>query len=346
MTGHGDKNFSELWRTLPWKKFRREVFRLQHRLYKAIQSGNNRKVNRLQRLVLRSRSARFLAIRQVTQLNQGKKTAGIDGVKSLNNQQRFELEEKLRKHAYHWKHLRLRSIPIPKKDGTTRMLKVPTIQDRAWQKLIHYALDAAHEATFAATSYGFRPGRSAHDAQKDIFNQLRSSNNEGKVILEMDIAKCFDRICHKKLMDAIMLPQAYKQGVFGCLKAGQEVNFNGEKPGEGVGTPQGGIISPTLANIALNELDHDPTLIKRGIKLIRYADDMVAIFKEDTPLKANTVKMHIEAKLAEWGLELKDAKTKLVSALEGFDFLGWNFKVLPDGRFKSTPSKENYRKFL
>ncbi|MBR8840326.1 MAG: reverse transcriptase N-terminal domain-containing protein [Stigonema ocellatum SAG 48.90 = DSM 106950] len=130
MTGH-ERNFSELWMKLPWKKFRKTVFRLQTRLYKAVGAGDKKRINRLQRLLLKSRSARFLAIRQVTQLNQGKKTAGVDGKSKLDHKARFELEELLKLKAYDWKHQGLRRIPIPKKDGTTRWLKVPTIADRA-----------------------------------------------------------------------------------------------------------------------------------------------------------------------------------------------------------------------
>ncbi len=126
MTRH-ERNFSELWMKLPWKKFRKTVFRLQTRLYKAVGAGDKRRINRLQRLLLKSRSARFLAIRQVTQLNIGKKTAGVDGKSKLDHKARFELEELLRIKAHDWKHQGLRRIPIPKKDGTTRWLKVPTV---------------------------------------------------------------------------------------------------------------------------------------------------------------------------------------------------------------------------
>ncbi|MDF5725078.1 MAG: reverse transcriptase N-terminal domain-containing protein [Rhizonema sp. PD37] len=116
------------------------LFRLQRRLFKAVRVGDKRKINSLQRLILRSRSARFLAIRQITQLNQGKKTAGVDGIAKLNFEQRFELEALLRLTAHRWKHQGLKEFPIPKKDGSIRMLKVPTIHDRCWQKLIHYVL--------------------------------------------------------------------------------------------------------------------------------------------------------------------------------------------------------------
>jgi retron-type reverse transcriptase len=147
MIGHREKS-SESWKSLPWKKFRKNLFRLQCRLWKAVRAGDMRKARNLQKLILKSQSARFLAIRQVTQINAGKKTAGVDFKASLTFKERFELEELLSKEALRWKHQRLREIPIPKKDGSTRMLKIPTISDRAWQKLIHYALEPAHEATF------------------------------------------------------------------------------------------------------------------------------------------------------------------------------------------------------
>jgi retron-type reverse transcriptase len=142
----------------PWKKFRRNLFRLQVRVYKAIRAGDKPKAKSLQKLILKSYAARMLAVRQVTQLNAGKKTAGIDGKASLNHFERLNLSQWLRDHANNWEHQGLREIPIPKKDGKTRILKVPTIADRAWQCLVKYAMEPAHEATFHARSYGFRPG--------------------------------------------------------------------------------------------------------------------------------------------------------------------------------------------
>ena len=156
---------SELWKSFKWKKFQKILFRLQKRVYKAVQVGDKRKARSLQKLILKSQSAKLLAIRQVTQLNAGKKTAGIDGKAALSFEERLALAGELSQHHTNWKHKGLREIPIPKKDGTTRILKVPTIADRAWQCLAKYALEPAHEATFHARSYGFRTGRSAHDAQ-------------------------------------------------------------------------------------------------------------------------------------------------------------------------------------
>ncbi len=153
MIRHTNKISSELWEFLPWKKFQVNLFRLQKRVYKAVRAGDRQKARSLQKLILRSMAARFLAIRQVTQLNNGKKTAGIDGKLALTFRERFQLEEELRLKANNWKHQGLREIPIPKKDGTKRTLKVPTISDRAWQCLAKYALEPAHEATFQCDSF-------------------------------------------------------------------------------------------------------------------------------------------------------------------------------------------------
>ncbi len=230
----------------------------------------------------------MLAIRQVTQLNTGKKTAGIDGKKSLTFKERFQLKETLRKHTKTWQHQGLREIPIPKKDGTKRLLKVPTIADRAWQCLVKYALEPAHEATFHARSYGFRPGRSTHDAQKVLFLNLRStSNGITKRVLELDIEKCFDRISHKAILDRVIAPEFIIGGLRRCLKSGTNPQFpdgayksatqvRGTAPQQG--TPQGGVISPLLANIALNGIERIGEYRRSGRTVstcIRYADDMV-----------------------------------------------------------------------
>lgn len=262
MIGHIQKD-SESWKTSPWKKFRTTVFRLQRRIYKAVKAGNRAKARNLQKLLLCSYAARMIAIRQVTQLNRGKKTAGIDGKTALNFSERRELEKELKSQSHQWKHQALRNIPIPKKDGSLRMLKVPTISDRAWQCLVKLILEPAHEATFHARSYGFRTGRSAHDAQKILFANLNSkANGIEKRVLELDIEKCFDKIAHKIVLDQLIAPQSIKQGLFHCLKAG----VNPEFPEQGV--PQGGGVSPLLANIALNGIEdlHQS---------VRYADDMI-----------------------------------------------------------------------
>ncbi|NER22209.1 MAG: RNA-dependent DNA polymerase [Symploca sp. SIO1C2] len=329
MIRHGS-NASESWRKLPWKQFRRNLFRLQKRVYKAIQVGDKHKAKSLMKLILKSTAAKLLAVRQVTQLNTGKKTAGVDGKASLSFSERFVLSEEL-KLANTWKHKPLREIPIHKKDGKIRVLKVPIIADRAWQCLVKYAMEPAHEATFHPRSYGFRTGRSAHDAQKDLFSNLRStSNGREKRVIELDIEKCFDRISHKSIMERLIAPSGIKLGIFRCLKVG----VNPEFPEQG--TPQGGVVSPLLANIALNGIEDMH-------QSVRYADDMVIILKPKDD--AEVILGKINQFLAERGMKVSQKKTKLTATTDGFDFLGWNFRVQKNGKFRSTPSVDNYQAF-
>ncbi len=340
MIRHGD-NASESWKKLNWKQFQRNLLRLQTRVFKAVQAGDRRKAMSLQRLILKSKAARFLAIRQVTQLNAGKKTAGIDGKKSLTFKERFKLEELLKASSNDWKHQKLRSIPIPKKDGSTRMLKIPSMADRAWQCLAKYALEPAHEALFHSRSYGFRPGRSAHDAQKIIFTNLRSwVNGINKRVLELDIEKCFDRINHTTIMENLIAPKGIKSGIFRCLKAG----VNPEFPEQG--TPQGGVVSPLLANIALNGIEelHSYKLPNGKIvqPSIRYADDMVIVLRPQD--NATEILERISQFLATRGMKVSEKKTKVTASTDGFDFLGWHFRVQSNGKFRCTPSVENFKK--
>lgn len=324
-------NASELWKNLPWKKFRRDLFRLQKRVWKAVSVGDKRKAKYLQKLILKSLAARFLAIRQVTQLNAGKKTAGVDGKASLTFEERSALSKTLKENVNTWESNKLRVIPIPKKDGTMRMLKVPTMADRAWQCLAKYALEPAHEATFHARSYGFRPGRATHDAQKILFINLQS-NKHGidKRVIELDIHKCFDRINHSSIMELLIAPKGIKTGIFRCLKSG----VNPEFPSQG--TPQGGVVSPLLANIALNGIEdiHNS---------VRYADDMVYILKPKD--NAEEILERISQFLAKRGLKVSEKKTKLSRTTDGFNFLGWNFKVQTNGKFRSVPSVDNFKAF-
>ncbi|EGJ31240.1 retron-type reverse transcriptase [Moorena producens 3L] len=211
------------------------------------------------------------------------------------------------------------------------MLKVPTIQDRAWQCLAKYALEPAHEATFSADSYGFRTGRCAQDAQKRLFLHLKSnSNGITKRVIELDIKKCFDRISHSSIMDRLLAPASLKMGIFRCLKAG----INPEFPEQG--TPQGGVVSPLLANIALDGIENIHSSI-------RYADDMVFILKPKD--NAEKILEKVRNFLAQRGLEVNQEKTKLTNTTDGFDFLGWKFRVQKNGKFRCTPSEENHRNF-
>jgi RNA-directed DNA polymerase len=319
-----NNNCSDNWESVNWKELQKITFRLQRRIFKAVREGDKAKAKRLQKLILSSYAARMLAIRQVTQLNQGKKTAGIDGKKSLTFKERFQLEKNLKHNTKTWQHKGLRKIPIPKKDGTKRILKVPTIADRAWQCLIKYALEPAHEAEFHAQSYGFRPGRSTHDAQKRLFHNLNSqAKGIKKRVLELDIEKCFDRISHKAITDRVIAPDYIKNGIRRCLKSG----VNPEFPEQG--TPQGGVVSPLLANIALNGIEKiGEYKHKNGrtvTSCIRYADDMVFVLKPHESAEELLVK--VEEFLAERGMNISQKKTKVTASTDGFDFLGWHFYV-------------------
>ncbi len=332
-----NNSYSDDWKDIRWKQLQKTLFRLQRRIFKAIREGDKAKALKLQKLILSSYAARMLAIRQVTQLNQGRKTAGIDGKKSLTFKERFQLEKSLKIKTKTWKHQGLREIPIPKKDGTKRILKVPTIADRAWQCLVKYALEPAHEATFHPRSYGFRPGRSAHDAQKVLFLHLRKcSNGINKRVLELDISKCFDRISHQTILEKVIAPEFIIKGLRKCLKAGVNPHF----PDQGV--PQGGVCSPLLANIALNGIEKIGEFRNRGItysKCVRYADDMVWVLKPED--NAEEILAQIVAFLAQRGMEISQKKTKLTASIDGFDFLGWNFYVQKNnGTLKKTRFKK------
>jgi group II intron reverse transcriptase/maturase len=335
-------SYSDNWEFSDWKEFQKVLFRLQKRIFKAIREGDKARAKSLQKLVLSSHAARMLAIRQVTQLNTGKKTAGIDGVKSLTFKERFLLEKTLKQNVKTWQHQGLREIPIPKKDGSKRILKVPTIADRAWQCLLKYALEPAHEAQFHARSYGFRPGRGTHDAQKVLFNKLRSqSNGSQKRLLEIDIAKCFDRISHHAILDRVIAPDFILGGIRKCLKSGINPQFPNQ------GTPQGGVCSPLLANIALNGIERIGEYRQNGktvSKCIRYADDMVFILKPED--NAEQLLAEVEEFLAKRGMEVSQNKTKLTASTDGFDFLGWHFYVQKNnGKFRSVPSTDNFKAF-
>ena len=335
-------SYSDNWEFADWKGFQKVTFRLQKRIFKAIREGDKAKAKSLQKLVLSSYAARMLAIRQVTQLNTEKKTAGIDGVKSLTFKERFLLEKTLKQNVKTWQHQGLREIPIPKKDGSKRILKVPTIADRAWQCLLKYALEPAHEATFHARSYGFRPGRGTHDAQKALFMELTSqSNGIKKQVLEIDIAKCFDRISHKAILDRVIAPDFIIGGIRRCLKSGINPQFPHQ------GTPQGGVVSPLLANIALNGIEKIGEYrlpAKTVSKCVRYADDMVFTLKPED--SAEQLLAKVEKFLAERGMEVSQKKTKVTASTDGFDFLGWHFYIQKNnGKFRSIPSEDNFKAF-
>src|SRR5712691_4598430 len=232
------------WDDLPWKKFRKVVWKLQKRIYQAMLCGDVKLVRKLQKLLMKSRAAKFLAVRRVAQENSGKKTAGVDGVKSLTPSQRLRMALSL---GVDSKARPVRRVWIEKQGSDElRPLGIPVMHDRARQSLVKEALEPEWEARFEANSYGFRPGRSGHDAIGAIYIAI---SRQAKFALDADIAKCFDSISHSALLAKVNASPLVQRQLKAWLKAG--VMDGGELFPTAVGTMQGGTISPLLANIAL-----------------------------------------------------------------------------------------------
>ncbi len=256
------------WRDIPWQKLERKVFKLQKQIYRASSLGKRSKVRRLQRLLIKSWAARTLATRRVSQDNQGKKTAGVDGKKSLSTKQRLILVQNLKLNTEKASPTRRVWIPKPGSTEEKRPLNIPTIFDRAKQTLFKMALEPQWEAKFEANSFGFRPGRSCHDAIVAIFQNIC---HKPKWILETDISKCFDKIAHQPLLKKLKTSPFIARQIRAWLKAGVMDGANYHKIASGV--PQGGSLSPLLANVALHGMENRISKRFRGAKLVRYADE-------------------------------------------------------------------------
>src|ERR671933_2701717 len=333
------------WKDINWRKLERCVFKLQKRIYQASQRGDVKTFRRLQKTLMKSWAARCLAVRRVTQDNLGKKTAGVDGLKSLTPKQRLSLVVNLKLGS---KVAPTRRVWIPK-PGTEekRPLGIPTMKDRALQALVKMVLEPEWEARFEPNSYGFRPGRSCQDAIEAIFGSIYL---KPKYVLDADIAKCFDHIDHEALLNKLNTFPTIRRQIRAWLKSGV---MDGSKLFPTFeGTPQGGVISPLLANIALHGMENRinqafPTMVKqsretwfhkkgetfRTPNIIRYADDFVVLHENLAVVQG------CQQIIAEWlngmGLELKPSKTRISNTLTeyegntGFDFLGFNIRQYP-----------------
>jgi len=349
------------WNSIAWKKVERKVFKLQKRIYQASIRREKSKVHKLQRLLISSWSAKCLAVRKVSQDNRGKKTAGVDGIKSLTPAQRLKLvaEMGLKQKAHP---IRRVWIPKPGKQEM-RPLGIPTMENRAQQMLVKLALEPEWEAKFEPNSYGFRPGRSAHDAIEAIYSAIRQ---KPKYILDADIEKCFDQINHNALLKKLNSSPSLRRVIKGWLTAGimdgNELHHNTK------GTQQGSPLSPLLAQVALCGLEtaivnsfQQQKRIKGKLKkwqpqVVVYADDFIVMHHN---LQALMKAKEIAAKwLENMGLQFKIEKTRVTHTLEtyngnrGFNFLGFHIRQYKSQKkrlgFKTNikPSKEAIHRHL
>lgn len=334
------------WADIDWHAVETNVRRLQERIHRATEKGEWRKVKNLQKLLVRATSNKLLAIRRVTQENQGKHTAGVDGVVCDTPEARLELfREGLSLKGY--KPSPVRRVYIPKSRGKLRPLGIPTVKDRVMQALVKAALEPEWEARFEANSYGFRPGRCTMDAVEAIHTTV---NKEGSSqwVLDADISGCFDNIEQEPLLSRLPV---FTATIRRWLKAGViELGHFSETV---AGTPQGGIISPLLANVALDGMERlfsserpngsfiSPALRKgldKGISLIRYADDFV-VTAPSREILETYVRPRLEVFLRERGLALNEAKTRIVHLTEGFNFVGFQIRRFKN-RTLTMPQKE------
>ena len=331
------------WHDIDWWRVQRNVRAMQIRIAKACREGNWRRVKALQRMLTRSPSARYLAVRRVTE-NQGKRTAGVDRVLWDTPDAKWKAANGLKRHGY--KPRPLRRVFIPKSNGKERPLGIPTMTDRAMQALYLLALAPIAETTGDPNSYGFRIERSTADAMGQLFVCL-SKKVSAQWVLEADIKGCFDHINHDWLItnvptDKVVLRKWLKAGVI----------HKGQLQATDAGTPQGGIISPTLANLVLDGLESQlkqhlgvTKAKKLKINVVRYADDFVITGTSREVLETETeVRPWVEQFLAVRGLQLSLEKTRVVHINEGFDFLGWNFRKY-EGKLLIKPSKKNVKAF-
>jgi RNA-directed DNA polymerase len=324
------------WDRIDWRGQEERVRRLRQRIFKASQEQDWPKVRNLQKLMLRSRANTLVSVRQVTQRNAGRGTAGIDGEVALTPEARTDVAVRVHQSISSWNPRAVRRVYIPKASNRAKLrpLGIPVLMDRCHQQRVRQALEPEWEARSEPRSYGFRPGRGCHDAVEAIYNTCKGPMTKRVWALDADLAAAFDKIDHDHLLAALGSFPA-RDMIRGWLKAGVFEAGKGFAP-TGEGTPQGGVISPCLLNVALHGLEeaagvryvtsgiHAGDTVAGSPVAVRYADDVVVLCHSQE--QAGQVKAQLAEWLAPRGLAFNEDKTKIVHLGEGFDFLGFNVR--------------------
>jgi RNA-directed DNA polymerase len=351
MLVNGTEDETLEWDALNWRLHEENVRQLRRRIFKAAKDEDLAKVRSLQKMMLRSWSNTLISVRQVAQRNTGRATAGIDGELALSSPARMALAVRVHRSVRTWEPVPVKRVYIAKSNGKRRGLGIPVLMDRCHQSRVKNALEPEWEARFEPRSYGFRPGRSCQDAIEAIYDTCKGRGATRVWTLDADLAAAFDRIDHDHLLAMIGAFPA-RNMIRGWLTAGVFEHGKGFAPTD-QGTPQGGVISPLLLNVALHGLEHAAGVrYKTGASAgrtqltspvaIRYADDLVVCCHSRQ--QAEQVKARLAAWLTPRGLAFNEDKTRIVSLEAGYDFLGFNVRRYPNGKLLIKPSDAAVRR--